>query len=298
MNDPVPDAPDSLKRLYPFEPKSLELSCGHSMSYLDEGSGPAVLMVHGNPTWSFYYRRLVLKLRDRFRCVAPDHVGCGLSHKPRSGYSFTLAQRLEDLGELADRLELERFDLVVHDWGGAIGIGMALGRLARLRRLVVSNTAAFADARLPWRIAACRWPVFGRVVVQGLNGFAWPATRLAVRKRPLSSDVRQGFLFPYRSWSSRRALYQFVRDIPMRPGHRSWESLKRVEGGLPRLERVPAILLWGGLDFCFDDHYLARWREALPQASVLRYPDAGHYLLEDEPEEACEAIDQFLSRDA
>lgn len=287
--------PPEWSSLYPFQPNYKTLSCGLAMNYLDEGKGHPVVMVHGNPTWSFFYRNAILKLRDDFRCIVPDHIGCGLSDKPQKDYNFSLVQRISDLGELVDSLELDSFDLVVHDWGGAIGIGMALQRLERLRRIVILNTAAFADSRIPKRIAVCRWPILGKLIVQGMNGFAGQAVKMAVHKRRLSSRVKSGFLYPYRTWNDRRAVYEFVKDIPMAKSHPSFGRLSEIEKGLPLLRNKPATLIWGGKDFCFNDHFLGRWKRFLPRATEIRYPLAGHYLLEDETEKICDAIEEFVS---
>ena len=297
MSDPKNLLPADIAEEYPFEPKRKRLSCGFEMSYLDEGEDHPVIMVHGNPTWSFYYRNVVKTLNGGFRCIVPDHIGCGLSEKPKSGYAYTLDQRIKDLGELIDSLDLERFDLIVHDWGGAIGIGMALQRVAKLRRLAILNTAAFVDSRIPKRISLCRAPMLGKVIVQGFNGFAGPAVSMAIAKEPMTPAVRRGFLWPYRSWSDRKAVYQFVKDIPMHITHGSFKRLMEIENGLLKLRKVPVAIFWGGKDFCFNDHFMNRWKRFIPAATVIRYPDGGHYILEDEREKVCEAIEQFVSYD-
>lgn len=289
--------PEWLKSEYPFEPKRLALSCGHEMSYLDEGEGFPVVMVHGNPTWSYYYRNVVKRLRGKFRCIVPDHIGCGLSDRPGDAYSYRVSQRIEDLGELIDHLGLERFDLVVHDWGGVIGLGAALKRIDRLRRVTILNTAAFVDSRIPARIALCRAPVFGKLLVQGFNGFAGPAVKMSVSKKALSDEVKRGFLFPYGTWSDRRAVYEFVKDIPMHVSHPSFETLISVENQLLKLRKRDVTILWGGKDFCFSDHFMERWKRFLPDATVFHYKDAGHYVLEDERESCSEAIYQMADYD-
>ena len=281
---------------YPFAPRRLKLSCGFEMSYLDEGQGFPVLMVHGNPTWSFYYRKLVQELSPDFRCIAPDHIGCGLSDKPQSGYAYTLDQRIKDLGELIDSLGLERFDLVVHDWGGVIGLGAALERFEKLRRVMILNTAAFVDSRIPRRIALCRAPLIGKLLVQGFNGFAGPAVKMSVTQ-PLAADVAEGFLFPYNNWANRKAVYQFVKDIPMHVSHPSFNRLVAVENQLLKLRQRDVSIVWGGKDFCFNDHFLERWQRFLPKANVFRYPDAGHYILEDETANCRIAARQMMEYD-
>ena len=292
------ELPDPVAKAYPFSPRRFRLSSGLEMNFVDEGDGFPVVMVHGNPTWSFFYRNVVRKLKARFRCIVPDHIGCGLSDKPGDGYAYTLEQRIADLGELLDALDLERFDLVVHDWGGVIGLGTVLGeRFDKLRRVTIMNTAAFVDSRIPSRIALCRTPLLGKFLVQGLNGFAGPAVRMAVSKKPLSATVKKGFLYPYGSWSKRRAIYEFVKDIPMHVLHPSFAQLISVEDQLLKLRQKEVLILWGGKDFCFNDHFLGRWKRFLPKASVIRYPEAGHYLLEDETEACCEAIYQMADYD-
>nr|WP_246462788.1 alpha/beta fold hydrolase [Pelagicoccus albus] len=254
-------------------------------------------MVHGNPTWSFYYRNVVKKLSSKFRCIAVDHIGCGLSDRPGSDYSYRVEQRIKDLGELIDSIGLKRFDIVVHDWGGVIGLGAALRRFEKLRRVTILNTAAFVDSRIPSRISLCRAPIFGKLLVQGLNGFAGPAASMSVHKKPLSKAVKQGMLFPYGNWSDRRAVYEFVKDIPMHVSHPSFETLVSVENDLLKLRQRDVTILWGGKDFCFNDHFYERWRRFLPDATAFHYPQGGHYILEDETDSCCEAIYQMADYD-
>jgi len=267
------------------------------MSYLDEGPRAleAVLCLHGNPTWSFYYRDLIRELAPRMRCVAPDHVGMGLSEKP-SAYDYRLASRIADVEALVAALGLRRIDLVVHDWGGAIGFGLAVRRPELVGRIVILNTAAFPSRRIPFRIALCRAGFPGEAWVRGLNGFARPATRMAMRARRLTPLERRGYLFPYDSWASRIGIHRFVRDIPMEEGHPSRAILEDIARRLPALAAAPKRIVWGGRDFCFDDHFLARWTREYPQAEVERLPEAGHYVLEDGGARARGAIEGFLFR--
>jgi haloalkane dehalogenase len=285
--------PPSLQALYPFEPKRFETGSG-ALSYLDEGSGDeAVLMVHGNPTWSFFYRNVVLALRDHFRCIAPDHLGCGLSDKPQD-YDYTLGNHVANLGRLIDSLHLRKVHLIVHDWGGPIGLGTMLPRSEKLGKVVILNTAAFADTVIPWRIRFCRAPLVGELAVRGFNAFAGPATWMAVTK-PLPADVKQGFLFPYNSWANRIATHRFVQDIPRGIGAPNDLALARIEAALPELGRHPVSIIWGGADFCFNDHYFARWKSLLPSATSHYLADTGHYLLEDEREKVVDLIAQHLA---
>ncbi len=257
------------------------------MSYLDEGprSDEAVLMVHGNPTWSLYYRNLVRALAPDLRCIVPDHVGMGLSEKPAS-YSYMLASRIADVEALVDSLQLRRIHLVVHDWGGAIGFGFAARRPSAIGRIVILNTAAFLSSDIPVRISLCRAPLLGPLLVRGANGFAWPATRMAMHRRALTALEKRAYLFPYNSWAARVGVDAFVRDIPLAPAHPSWPALAETAMGLREFRSHPTRIIWGGADFCFNDRFLARWKNILPGAEVHRIADAGHYILEDAAEAA------------
>lgn len=291
-----PDIPAWLAKLYPFSPRQFLTPAGATMSYLDEGprSDEAVLMLHGNPTWSFYYRELVHALGETTRCIAPDHIGMGLSAKPQA-YDYALARRIADIEALVAMLRLKRVHLVVHDWGGAIGFGFAARHPDLVGRIVILNTAAFASPHLPARIALCKLPRFGPLIVRGLNGFAWPATWMAMHARKLSADEKRAYLFPYDSWANRVAVSAFVRDIPLGESHPSWRTLREVEQGLARFRDRPMLVRWGGRDFCFNDHFLARWRGIFPQADVRRLADAGHYVIEDARATVVADVTRFLS---
>lgn len=265
---------------YPFAGNTLDLETGAKMHYLDEGAGPVVILLHGNPTWSFYYRRLIKHLNaEGFRCIVPDHIGCGLSDKPEK-YAYTLEQRIDDVDALIGRLGLQSYSLVVHDWGGAIGCGVAVRRPQAVNKIVLLNTAAFLSRRIPLRIAAIKIPVVGEFIIRALNGFAGPAANMSVQV-PLSPVVREGMLCPYRTWADRVAVWNFVKDIPLRPGHPSYDRLKAIEDALPSLGDKPIQIVWGAKDFCFNLHFLKRWQSIFPKARVSLHQQAGHYILED-----------------
>lgn len=293
------ELPDWLRRLYPFEPRVF--MCGQArMSYVDEGprADEAVLLLHGNPTWSFYFRDLICTLAAAgWRCVAPDHIGMGLSAKPQE-YPYCLGAHIENLHDLMDHLGLRRVHLVVHDWGGPIGFGWAARHAAEVGRIVILNTAAFPTSRIPASINLCRTPLLGEWLIRGPNGFAQVATRTAVHRRPLAADVKRGYLFPYNSWANRIGLARFVADIPMRAGHPSRERLEEVAGSLGRFANHRIMIAWGGADFCFDGWYLDRWRRIFTEATVHHFPDAGHYVLEDAGEEIIPKITAFLGGSA
>jgi haloalkane dehalogenase len=278
---------------YPFQSRFIDVG-GHRLAYLDEGQGPTVVMVHGNPSWSYLYRNLVSNLRDRYRCIVPDHLGCGFSDKP-ADYPYRLYNHIDNLERLLDSLGVDRCVLVVHDWGGAIGMGWAGKNPERVAGVVVLNTAAFRSQRIPLRIAVCRWPILGPLLVRGLNGFAGAAVSMAVTQ-PMRPEVAKGFLAPYDSWQNRIAVLRFVEDIPMDERHPSWAILVAIEDSLERLRTCPLLLCWGGQDFCFNDEFYHEWQRRFPQAEAHYFADAGHYVLEDALPRIQPLIERFLQR--
>ncbi len=284
--------------LYPFQGQFLDID-GHRYHYLDEGGGEPVVMLHGNPTWSFYYRDLALALRETHRVIVPDHIGCGRSDKPGADrYPYTLERRVRDLETLLDRLELRNnLTLVVHDWGGMIGLAYAHRHPERIARLVILNTAAFplpAAKRLPWQIWVCRNTPLGPFLVRGLNAFCRGTVRFCT-VRPLPAEVRRGYLAPYDSWAHRIAVLRFVQDIPLRPGDPGYDLVQEIGDGLARFRDTPTLICWGEQDFVFDRHFLAEWERRMPHAQVHRFPDAGHLVLEDAGERIVPLVQKFLN---
>lgn len=288
---------DTWRALYPFVSRELELD-GVRMHYVDEGAGRPLVMVHGNPTWSFYYRRLITHFRTQYRVVAIDHIGCGLSDKPES-YPYTLQQHTKNLVTVLDRLALSDATLVVHDWGGAIGLGAAVARPERFRSLVLFNTGAFPPPYIPWRIRACRMPGLGRWGVRQLNLFARAALWMAVAKpERMTAEVQAGLLAPYDSWEHRVAIERFVQDIPSSPRHPTWATLEALERALPTLASRPCQMIWGMRDWCFRPDCLERLLQSFPQAEAHRFADASHYVVEDAYEMIIPLMESFLTRTA
>jgi len=295
-----PSIPDFLKKEYPFESRFVTIrpdpesdSASHRMHYVEEGEGDLPLVcVHGNPTWSFYFRKVVQSLSDERRCIAFDHLGCGLSEK-QSTFGYALADRIEQMRAFLDAIGVQKCDLVMHDWGGAIAFGFATRYPERVRTLIVTNTAAFTSETISWRINVCRTPVLGRWVNYYLNGFLRAATVMASKKR-LPSTVKKGYLYPHRRLKDRESIDRFVKDIPMNPKHSSHATLRAIEEGLPVLEEHPKLFLWGLQDFCFHEGFLNRFEQSYPRSETIRYPDAGHFLFEDEAEACTGAMRNFL----
>jgi len=285
---------DPIRHLYPFRSRYFEID-RFRMHYIDEGSGPTIVMLHGNPTWSFYFRDLIKALRDRFRIIAPDHIGCGLSDKPQD-YPYTLETHIRNVERLIEHLDLGDVTLAVHDWGGAIGFGWATRDPDRVSRFVVLNTAAFLGGRMPFRIRVCGWPLFGDLVVRGLNGFARAAIHMACARRGrMTPDVRRGYLLPYGSYADRVAILRFVRDIPTSPRVPSYAVVREIEQRLSLLRDRPMLICWGMKDFCFTERFLDQWIERFPNAEVHRFADAGHYVAEDEHAQIAELIAAYTN---
>lgn len=285
---------------YPFASAYASIN-GHRMHYLDEGGKekPPAVMVHGNPSWSFLYRRPVLALRGSCRCIVPDHIGMGLSDKPSDDrYAYTLASRIDDLEALlADLGIVKNITLLLHDWGGMIGMGYACRHPDRIRRLILMNTAAFhlpQNMPLPWQLRLARSPL-GPLLVRGFNAFSRGAVKHCVTRSPMAADIAAAYLAPYASWSSRRAVLRFIQDIPLHPGDRSYAGVSRIENSLARFASVPVLICWGMRDFIFSEGFLDEWHRRFPLAEIHRYPDAGHYLLEDAAEEVVARIKKFIS---
>jgi cis-3-alkyl-4-acyloxetan-2-one decarboxylase len=290
----------TLQTEYPFSGKYLDLN-GLKYHYIDEGSGPPVIMVHGNPSWSFYYRNLVKALSQDHRCIVPDHIGCGFSDKPGDDrYDYTLSRRVADLEKLIDSLHLrEKVTLVVHDWGGMIGMTWATRHPERIARLVILNTAAFPLPKakpFPLALRICRDTAVGTLLVRGFNAFAAGAASVGCKIQPLSKALKELYCLPYDSWQNRIATLRFVQDIPLHPGDRGYDLISSTAAGLEQFSNLPVLILWGEKDFVFDRHFLEEWIKRFPGAEVHRWKEGGHYILEDVKAEAVPLIKGFLEK--
>lgn len=292
--------PAHVAALAPFESRVFECSPGVWMHHVDEGpcDAPVVVMVHGNPTWSFHFRRLVQYLSGRFRCIVPDHVGCGRSDVPDDEvYPYTLARRIDDLDALLEHLGVQRATLVAHDWGGMIATGWAVRHPDRVERLAYLNTAVFHlpdGSRVPLALHLCRSPL-GALLVRGGNAFVRGTVLVGTKRRRLSPAERDGYLWPYRSWRERLAVHRFVQDIPLDASHPSCETVTRIQDALPTLAHVPTRVFWGARDFVFHGDFLDEWRRRVPHAQVRVFDDAGHLVLDDAFDEIAADLDALLA---
>ncbi|WP_321531846.1 alpha/beta fold hydrolase [uncultured Desulfuromonas sp.] len=288
-----------VKRLLPFQGNTLTLANNLRYHYLDEGQGDPVVMVHGNPSWCYYYRHLAVALSASHQVIVPDHIGCGLSDKPDdSRYRYTLEQRIDDLETLLDHLQIkENITLVVHDWGGMIGMAYATRYPERIKRCVVLNTGAFhlpPSKPLPKALKLCRDSKLGAFLVRGFNAFSRGAAWVGCKINPMPPALRAAYMAPYNTWNNRIATLRFVQDIPLDPSDRAYAEVSRVADNLHLLADKPMFIGWGEKDFVFDHHFLAEWQKRFPNAQYHTWPRGGHYILEDVGDELIPLICRFI----
>ena len=285
--------------LYPFDSNFININ-GNDLHYLDQGHGTPVVMVHGNPTWSFYFRHLIKKLSRDFRAIVPDHIGCGFSDKPDAKtYVYSLKSRVQDLNTLIEHLEFEeKINLVVHDWGGMIGLAWAVDHPDKVDKIIITNTSGFflpEEKRFPFLLGLIKYvPFFAIPAVLGLNAFARGALYLASAEK-LPSKVKKGLVEPYNSWKNRIATLKFVQDIPISKKDQSYAIVEHVDQRLEQFDDANLMFLWGAKDFVFDLTFLNEFRRRFPRASTHVFHDAGHYLFEDKPEETAQLVEAFLN---
>jgi haloalkane dehalogenase len=280
-------------RAYPFATRALEIE-GARVHYVDEGQGPTVLFVHGLPTWSFLYRHLVRGLRDRWRCVVPDMLGFGLSDKP-ANVSYRPEDQARRLGQVIDALGLDGFTLVVHDFGGPIGLAQAIEGPERVQRLVLFNTWMWSlagERRYAW-MGRLVGSALGRVLYERLGFSARVVWKSAIARRDrYTAGVHRHYVAPLATAAERRATWEYARALL---GSSAWYD------GLwqrrDRIRDVPALLAWGMKDPAFAGA-LPRWRTVFRTADVLELADVGHAPPEEHGPELAARIADFLSRPA
>jgi haloalkane dehalogenase len=276
---------------YPFRAQTFDTGEGR-LQYVDEGAGPTVVLVHGTPTWSFVWRDLIGRLvRAGYRVIAPDHLGFGLSDKP-SAASYRPEDHARRLGVLLDVLDVRDATLVVHDFGGPIGLSCALDRPARIARLVLLNTFAWPvdDDPSIARGARVAGSALGGFLYRRLNASPrWLLPAAFADRRRLTPELHRQYLAPFPDAASRVAPYALARALL---GDSPW--LAALWARRDELARRPALLVWGLRDPAFGPAYLARWRGALPDAEVVEVADAGHFVQEEAPEALATSVLRFL----
>jgi haloalkane dehalogenase len=270
--------------LYPFESKFAEIG-GARVHYVDEGSGPPLLLLHGNPTWSFLYRDIIKGLRDRYRCIAPDYPGFGLSAAP-AGYGFTPAEHAEIVEELVQELDLSGITMMVQDWGGPIGFSVATRNPDRFAAFVIGNTWAWPQSdRTTQLFSRFMGGRVGGYLILHRNVFVERLIPSGVKRKKLSPEVMNAYRGPFAAVESRRPVHVFPREIlASRP------FLAQVERGLPALADRPALIVWGDRDVAFREPAMRRWEELFPNHRTVRLEGAAHYIQEEAADEIADAI--------
>ena len=274
---------------WPYEPRWFDSSDGN-LHYVDEGprDGKPVVMLHGNPTWGYLYRNFIPPLvAAGYRCIVPDHLGFGRSDKPDKPELYQVPRHAERLEGLLESLDLQDATLVSQDWGGPIGFYWATRHPERIGALCVLNTIAHGPkekVKLPLPLHLFRTPGVGEALVKGghmfVRGFLFKAG--IVHKNRITKEMRDAYMTPHPSYSSRTSILVFPREIPADSSGRVAEFLSEVEMGLESLKDKPTMIAWALKDIAFLPRYLDDlWRRDFPHADVLRIPDAGHYLQED-----------------
>jgi len=270
---------------------------GFEMHFVDEGRGEPIVLIHGDPTWGYLYRTFIPILSQHRRCIVPDHMGMGKSGTPRDPYPYRLRHHVANLEALLLRLDLHQMTLVLHDWGGPVGLGFATRHPDRIKRLVLMNTWAFA----PWpggplpRLLELIRSERGEKFVLEKNGYLEPAL-VGTTHRPenLTKTVLDAYRAPFPTPESRLALLCWSRDIPVHETDPSYLEMKRIEEALVRFIGTPILLVWGMRDPVLPESVLRTWQRTYPQATAAEIEDASHFLQEDAPQRIMLCIAEFL----
>ena len=281
---PKPDWLD--QKLFPFESRFVQIG-GNRVHYVDEGSGPTLLLLHGNPTWSFLYRHIISRLRSDFRCVAFDYPGFGLS-TARSGYQFLPREHSEVVESFVDQLGLRDLSLMVQDWGGPIGLGFAGRRPELVQRLIVGNTFAWPADKGMAAFSRIVGNPLARFLIRRYNTLAkWLIP--AGTNRKLTEPELAAYMGPFATPASRLPTWIFAHQILA-----SRDYLAEVEAGLAKLKDKPTLIVWGEQDGAFREAERLRVQGYFANCEVKLLPQAKHFIQENAPDEICAAIRNTL----
>jgi haloalkane dehalogenase len=277
---------------YPFSPKELSLPVG-TMRYVDEGAGDPLVMVHGNPSWSFEFRDLIKRFSKTHRCIAPDHIGFGLSEKP-TDWDYLPAGHAENLENLLESLDLQNITLVVGDWGGPIGLSYAINHSERIKNILITNTWMWS-AKNDWYyrgFSGFFGGSIGRWLIRKYNFFANTLFKyLYGDKSKLTPEIHRHYLEPLANPAERKGNWVFPKQI-IAASHwlaGLWSQREELQGKIE-------LIAWGMKDIAFRENELNRWTEHFPGVRVVRYPDAGHFLAEEVPGELIGELETILSK--
>jgi haloalkane dehalogenase len=275
--------------LFPFESRFADVG-GAQVHYIDEGEGPVLLCLHGNPTWSFLYRHIVRGLREQFRCIAVDYPGFGLSTPP-VGYRYTIAEHARVVEGFIENLDLREVTLMVQDWGGPIGFWVATRHPERFRAFVIGNTWAWpisGDRATEWFSKTLGSAGFGGVLVKRADIFTNVFMRGGIRRKKLTVDERFMYRRPHPTPESREPVHVMPREILA-----ARDLLTEVEQGLERVADKPALIVWGDKDQAFREPQRLRWERTFPNHRTVILRGASHYIQEDAPDEIVAAIKEW-----
>ena len=281
---------------FPFAPRYHSIN-GFEMHFVDEGNGEPVVMLHGDPTWGYLYRQFIPALSRHHRCIVPDHMGMGKSGVPPEPYPYRLEHHIAHLEALLLHLDIRDITLVVHDWGGPVGLGFATRHPQRIKRLVLLNTWAFA----PWpggplpRLLEIIRSERGENFVLKRNGYVEPAlTGTTYHTEKLTPPVMEAYKAPFPTPETRTALLCWSRDIPVQESDVSYAEMKRIEAGLQQFSKTPTLIVWGMQDPVLPTPVLRQWQGIYPHALTHEIEDASHFLQEDAPERIVQYIEAFM----
>ena len=270
--------------LYPFKSNWVDLGSGSRVHYVDEGRGPVLLLLHGNPSWSFLYRNIISRLSGQFRCIAPDLPGFGLS-EAADGFGFTAREQAQVMVEFIDKLSLQGVGVMMQDWGGPTGLYAAQMRPERIDRLIIGNTFGWPLSDTGVRMfSGIMGGVLGRTSASLFNGVIRFFFSRGV-KRKLSADEWSMYLAPFKDRKMRHPTHIFPKQLMA-----AKPFLQEIENGLPAIKDKPALILWGDSDFAFKEKERSRFRHAFPDHRDVDLTGAGHFIQEDAPDAISAAI--------
>ncbi len=275
---------------YPFEHHSFQTAAG-AMHYVDEGEGQPIVFVHGNPSWSFEFRGLIKRLSSQYRCIAPDHIGFGLSDKPAE-WSYLPREQAANFESLMESLDLSDITLVVEDWGGPIGLTYAVAHPGKVKAVVILNSWAWSVQRDLYYQAFSKFTggPLGRWLIKKRNFFARDIFRAVFgEKRRLTAQLHQHYLSPLAIPEQRKGSWVFPGEIT-----RSSEWLAGIEPRLASLQSKKILIAWGLKDIAFREKELNRWISIFPHARVVRFADAGHFVPEERPADLSAEIARLM----
>lgn len=275
---------------YPFNSHYFQAPAG-KMHYVDEGKGNPIIFVHGNPAWSFLFRKLISSLSRKYRCIAPDHIGFGLSDKP-SHWSYLPEEHAKNLDRLLEHLKLRNMTFVVNDWGGPIGLSYAISHPEKVDNIILTNTWLWPVNR-EWYylvISLFMGGLVGRWLIRKFNFFANSVVKISFgEKHRLTPEIHRHYLYPLGKERDRKGCWVFPQEIV---GSTPW--LKTLWSKREVLKNKRVLIVWGMKDIAFREKELTKWMQVFPNANTIRFPDAGHFVAEEKGDEFAVTIENFL----